>query len=857
LLNPSDYTGAVLTTPQQIRDLVNCSPASITPRAAYTEWVVDVLHNDFTDWLLDDGTNNATPYFIASGSSIQWNSTQDVQRTCTVSFNGALATQLNTLTALMRISRVYYDHTGNEVLRVPRGLFRFDVPDRDIVNDTGDTIMKVTGFDLSRDLTRIFSIHPLVVPQGLNVGLVIHALLRQDNRTVDEGGRAASGIAVAGGSQGGLPSLTGPVSGTYSASGVDVTTYSVDSATGYLKSPDGPYGYVFYNPFGGARADATSHAPIDPWTGMPMLPLPSLTTHPGGATVIWLSSKTGIAYKSQEGVFYRMNGALLDISYQWDVFKQAPVPAGIVYKQPDILHPPSGTIGTVVPPLASFPNDYDGSGGIGGTGGYFTSTPTVPATPITVGDPQGVFSIYAATLAQRVATITEIVIPTGVYNVAEGLTEPDPHNPSITQIVPQVYPGTLPVYIESPNYAAGTVFPASGWNVSMTAGGFGIKQGAIGIGNCEVYWKDLTGGYNHVGTLAAGDMQYFTNGAQQQNLTMTAFGSLPSFTIGSSGGTVAFKLSIVVFDLVADFINQSIASVTILGLTTGTPGYAGTTTPTSSGSTIPWPQTTFPALAPSGCPCFGANLDESLIDLPTTDAVTGTTYTWDKQTSLNAFINQLCALANWYPLTRDHAGVAKTKERPYYASDGLPEIEWTFSNENPPTDGLLNAPVTQRLGDQTGMWNVIEVEAQQNADGEGIVSIQSNNDPSSIISFPNLGRRVIKIVDASELTTQEEVDTRAFLELQLAATGANALEIQVPLNPFFSGDNDVINVRVVTNDGTVMIAGDSNPFLVTAWTEPADSALMRVICGNTISLDGGVVTTMDEGIGEPIGSPVG
>jgi hypothetical protein len=831
-LDPSLYTNDALPTTADVKALVNVSSGASTPFAILE--LLDFANNPLN--ILPDGTNDLT----ANGFviSVGWtkNTGDDVEGSASLVLARGVDAYIDARSDRIRISHAYIDPlTGTEIQRFPVGTYLIPLGDRDIFDGDREYTFKV--YDESWKLGELKAITPYAGPRGAKYTTLLKTLLKMDYLTPGDGGRAPSGVAGPGGPLDNLPTP-----GSYAGIGVAASSIAtINPTTGYLDSPAGPLGVISYNPYDAARVDPDTYAPISPFDGSTMGQIP------WSDNAYWSDAGLGFYFKPATGEWFVPFTQTSGPGPVYDIFTKAP--ALVTYLQVDPADPPSGTIGSALPALATWPADYNG------TGPFYQNTTratiTVPSGGVT--GPLLINAPAQGTWGQRYGDGRTLVVPNGDYASEPGAGITDPAHPAHNWIqapgVGSVGPQALIPGLWS--------FAATHWTISLELIGAPFPQGSVAM-SVDLYESEL-------GLLASFPMcdpVSFRGIADIEPIRLTCAGDVGDFSANYPEFLWAKITLHVTEPLTVDLDASGLASG---AFTLGTCTFAWTTPPFIttgtydngiltpaleipgipewSGTTVPWPDTNNPAIGPSGCGQEGPNIPASRIDIPDLPDALPTTLTWNVGETLASYVQQILDALNAEKIRVSETMIWTTVRQPYYGTDAIPAAVWRFSNESPAPDGKILPPVTERVADDIDGANVILVIGASNTQTAVVSSKRVNDDPDSGISRTNVHRTIHKIIQDSTILTQEDADTRADLERQTAGEGTDSVVFKTYINPLLSVE-DPIDLYVIdfeTSEIVIDSATDGNPFFVqsleaTVQTDGSLEGVMVVTATRTIAL---------------------
>jgi hypothetical protein len=155
--------------------------------------------------------------------------------------------------------------------------------------------------------------------------------------------------------------------------------------------------------------------------------------------------------------------------------------------------------------------------------------------------------------------------------------------------------------------------------------------------------------------------------------------------------------------------------------------------------------------------------------IPDTADVFSGSITWDIDSSWLDICNDQLFADSYYSLWDDRAGVLKS--RPYFELASAEPALQLYSGE-----GGIVTGVIEREGVYDTLANQIIV-MKENLGGSPIRVIRTNNDPSSPVSVPNLGRTLPRLIKDSNIISVTQARTIARRELEIGTSFTNKLKV--------------------------------------------------------------------------------
>jgi hypothetical protein len=543
---------------------------------------------------------------------------------------------------------------------------------------------------------------------------------------------------------------------------------------------------------------------------------------PWADNVYWSDAGLGFYFKSPTGEWFRPFTHASGPGSVVDIFTKAPLPVGISYLHVDPDHAPSGTLGTVLPPLATWPYDYNGSGP------YYQNT-TAQTITVPVGGATGPLGLTApaqGVLAKRWGDGRTTVVPAGDYGAFPGIGSADPAHPGKNWIQAQGVGPEGPQALITGLWA----FPRAHWHVALELIGGPKPAGTVAM-SVQVYESEL----GLLGSFPMSAAKSFRGLGEVEPIQLVCEGDIDPFDANYPEFLWAEITLHVTEDLTCELDADTDPSGTFtLGSCSftwndppfiqaagtyvdgGEPAQAIPGIPAWSPTRVPWPDTNNPGITPAGCPQEGPNIPASRISIPDLPDALPVTLTANITDTFASYVQQICNAINVEKLRVSETNIWTTVRQPYYGTDEVPAAIWRFSNESGTTDGKFLPPITERVADDTAGANVVLVVGQNNTQTTVVSAKRVNDDPDSGISRVNIHRTIHRVIQDSTITTQEEADTRANLELQTAGEGTDSVTFKTYINPLLSVDDpvDLYVMDPFTSEVIIDSATDGNPYFV-------------------------------------------
>lgn len=260
------------------------------------------------------------------------------------------------------------------------------------------------------------------------------------------------------------------------------------------------------------------------------------------------------------------------------------------------------------------------------------------------------------------------------------------------------------------------------------------------------------------------------------------------------------------------------------------------------------------ATTPAGCEMAGPAIDPSRILIPPAPAAAAMDIVFTPKDTILKAVNQLLSSGDmpYWGLWQDESG--NFCSTPVYLDPPPPGWEYDSARVYDPQSGkgnILKGPVKQSFADQSAIANCCKVYSQS-GQIEAFSATAFNTDLRSVISVPNLGRVITKVVQDDTLGSNAAAMARAQLSLQLAAATNDTVTfeaIAVPVHGVHDGLTVTVrghgpatytgsgsSLEVVYGDGPVLISSAGGPYTEISWTIDCSTRIMQHVAGAAIAI---------------------